>query len=556
MIRAIDRLRERITSDTLLAVFGALAFSATLYFTAAFFASVNATMSAFSFGDIIWINQAFWNFTHGRPLQTSVYCQSGEGVVFNPYSYSSQIAMHVNWSPYVFSPLYRLMPNINGLYAIVLLWNYLGIGYFTWKILKHLSTDHLRTKFFFMLSLLMAGSFFPILTYKAIFLLFAGPLITALFYFLISRQKIAFLATAVLLCLVAEDAAMFAVSFSAYAFLFHRKERSYAYSLFAVAAVYLALVIFVLMPATKYDLTLATRDTSDIVIRFKKMMSGEYPFNWRALVPICAFIFAGFGMLAIFFPRTDRTDWKKIAGLVFLAPLTHWVITLSQGAGHHPLPVVAAAYAAMTLYAGTARYENRSVRSAPAVLGAFLLGLALLLSNVHWMSWGLIRPLSYSRLTASSDQIQSNKALLAAASAIPPSASVSYWTNRGVEGFLSSRSDLWRFPRNFDKTDYLLIQKDGDQGFYEIKYPLNGDLPEMARSGTWFSSGTTAPNKEAAARIKKALVDEAGTHAVAMENDHFLFLKRKERFDIPMPSFTLGLGWMHNIPKLGTKKAP
>jgi hypothetical protein len=553
---AIDRLKERISSDALLGVFGALAISLTLYYTAAFFAGLNSTLSDFSYGDVIWINQAFWNFTHGRMLQTSVYSQSGEGVVLNPYSYSSQIAMHVNWFPYVFAPLYRLMPNIDGLYAIVLLWNYLGIAYFTWKILKFLSTDHLRTKFFFMLALLASGSFFTILTYKALFLLFAGPLIMAVFYFLISRRRIAFLVSALLLCLVAEDAAMFAVTFAAYAWLFHRKERSYAYSLFGLAAVYLALVIFVFMPATKYDLTLATRDSSDIVIRFKKMLGGEYPFFWRSMAPLCAFIVTGFAMLSAFFPRTDRTDWKRIAGLVILAPLSHWVISLVQGTGHHPLPVIVAAYAAMTLYAGTARYENRSVRKAPVILGAFLLGLVLVRSNVRRMRYGVIHLYGDSRLASSAAEIQSNKALIDAAASIPPEETVSYWTNRGVEGFLSSRTDIWRFPLNFDKTDYLLIQKDGDQGFYELKPPLGGDLQTMVRAGTNHSTGTTATNQEAAARLKSGLVDKAGTHTVAMENEHFLFLKRKERFAIPMPAFSLGLGWMSNIPKLGIPKVP
>ena len=556
MSTSLDRLMERVTSDRLIAMFGALALSVTLYFTVAFFASVNTTASQFSFGDIIWINQAFWNFTHGRMLQTSVYCQSGEGVIFNPYSYSNQIAMHVNWFPYVFSPLYRLMPNINGLYTIVILWNYLGIGFFAWKLLKHLSTDHLKTRLLFVLSMLVSGSFFSIITYKSLFPLFAGPLIMALVYFLVSRQKTAFLAAGFLLCLVSDDSAMLVAWFSVYVFLFHPKERNYAYWLFGLAAAYLALMILVVVPATKYDLTTATHDSADIVIRFKKLASGEYPFYWQDMVRFCAFIVGGFGMLAVFFPRTSRTDWKKIAGLVFLAPLSHWVITLSQGGGHHGFPVVTAAFAAMTLYAGTARYENRSVRKAPLLLGAFLLGLVLVRSNMRSMRYGLIKPQNYARLAASDGQVISNKALLEAASSIPPGASVSYWTNRGLDGFLSSRSDVWRFPRNFDETDYLLIQKDGDQGFWEIQPPFDGDLREMANRGTFYSSGTIAPNREAAARIKKGLVDEAGTHVVALENDHFIFLKRKDHHDFPMPAFSLGLGWMSNIPKLGTKRVP
>ena len=49
----------------------------------------------------------------------------------------------------------------------------------------------------------------------------------------------------------------------------------------------------------------------------------------------------------------------RVAGLVILAPLTHWLISLSQGTGHHPLPVAVCVLAAMTYYAATARYESR-----------------------------------------------------------------------------------------------------------------------------------------------------------------------------------------------------
>lgn len=552
MTKALDRLKERITSDALLAVFGALAFSATLYYVAAFFATLNTGLSDWSWGDIIWVNQAFWNFTHGRALQTSVYCRSGDGVIFNPWSYSSQIAMHVNWFPYVFSPLYRLMPNINGLYAIVLLWNYLGIGFFTWKILKHLSADHLRTRFFFMFSLLMAGSIFPIIAYKTLFPLYAGPLITASIYFLVSRQKLAFLAAGVLLCLVSDDMAMFAAFFSVYVFLFHREERGYAYALFGLAAAYLALIILVIAPAAKFDLTLASRDSADIAIRLRKLLSGEYPLQWRSMAPMGSFIGAGFGMLALFFPQNAKAGWMRLAGLVFLAPLTHWVVSLTQGTGHHPLPIFVTVYAAMTLYTATARYENREVLQAPTVLLGFILGLLLLASNALWITKNMIRPLG-SRTPAMAAQIRSNNALLEAAAALPPGASVSYWTNRGLDGFLTSRSDVWRFPINFDKTDYLLIQKDGDQSFFELKPPF--DLGKLESQGTPVVKGTAAPSAEAAAWLKKGLL-KAGTHEVALENDHLLFLKRKEHFDFPMPAFSLGFGWVSNIPKLRSKRAP
>lgn len=539
MTKPLDRL-----SDRLLLAFGALAFAATAYYMAAFFVTLNMGLSDWSWGDIIWVNQAFWNFIHGRALQTSVYCRSGEGVVFNPWSYSSQIAMHVNWFPYVFSPLYRLKPDIDGLYAIVLAWNYLGIGWFTWKIVKHLSPDNAGKRFFAVISLLMAGSLFPIFIYKNLFLLYAGPLITAMIYFLISKQQVRFILTGILLCLVAEDAAMFAVAFSAYVFLFHREERSYAYWLGGFAVLYLGLVIFVFMPATKYDLIMATKDSSDIVIRFKKMLSGQYAFAWRSLIPMVLFIVSGFAMLAAFFTPTERTDWRRIAGLVLLAPSTHWLISLSQGTGHHPLPVAVCVLAAMAYFAATARYESR--RPVPG----FLVGLALLAFNARWITKNLARPFS-ARGEAVAAQVRSNDAFLAAAAALPRDASVSYWTNRGLDGFLSSRSDVWRFPINFDKTDYLLIQKDGDQSFFELKVPF--DLGKAEAEGTGVVKGASAPSAEAAAWLKKGL---AATHEVAAENEHLLFLKRREHHDFPMPAFSLGLGWAANIPKLRARKAP
>lgn len=543
MAKTLDRQKD-FAADRLLLAFGALAFAATAYYFAAFFTTLNMGLSDWSWGDIIWVNQAFWNFIHGRALQTSVYCRSGDGVVFNPWSYSSQIAMHVNWFPYVFSPLYRLKPDINGLYAIVLAWNYLGIGWFTWKTVKHLSAEDAGMRFFVVLSLLMTGSFFPIFAYKTLFLLYAGPLISALVYFLVSRQKAAFILTGVLLCLVAEDAAMFAVAFSAYVFLFHREERSYAYWLGGFAVLYIALVIFVLMPATKLDLTLATKDSSDIVIRFKKMLSGQYALAWRSLIPMVLFIVSGFAMLAAFFTPSERTDRRRIAGLVLLAPSTHWLISLTQGTGHHPLPVAVCALAAMAYYAATARRESRHP------LAGFAVGLALLAFNARWITKNLVRPFS-ARGEAVAAQVRSNEAFLAAAAALPRDASVSYWTNRGLDGFLSSRSDVWRFPINFDKTDYLLIQKDGDQSFFELKVPF--DLAKVEAEGTPVFAGKSAPSAEAAAWLKKGL---SKTHEVAAENEHLLFLKRRERHDFPMPAFSLGFGWAANIPKLRSRKGP
>lgn len=557
MSKSIFRLTDIITSDQLLALFCVSAFAFTVYYSAAFFVSLNSTISDFSWGDVSWINQAFYNFTHGRLLQTSIYCYSGEGVIHNPYSYSSQLAMHVNWFPYVFSVFYRLMPDINGLYAIVFLWDYLGFGYFTWKILKHLSPQGALVRFCFAASLFMAGSFMPIIRYKALFLLFSGPLIMALFYYLICRRRTAFLMTGALLCLVSEDAAMFAVCFSAYVFLFHRDQRDFACRLFCMAAAYLLLVVLIISPAAKYDLVLATKDASDIVIRFKRLAAGEYPLFWRDLVPMRSFILGGFGMLLIMFPPRGRTEWAKIAGLVFVAPLTHWVIALAQGGGHHLLPVAAAAFSAMLLYLGSAGYENRTVKEAPAMAGAVLIGILLLRFNGGIVRAGLIPPMSYARLASSDGQIISNKAFLKAARAVPSTKSVCYWTNRGVEGFLSNRSDLWRFPRNFDQTDFLMIQKDATAGFYEVKTPLASDLHEMARGGSDFSTGAhTVVNQEAVTWIVNGLVKKAGTHIIAREDEHLLFLERKSASRIVMPEFSLGLGWAANIPKLFSGRAP
>jgi len=529
----------------LLYAFGALSFSATAYYLVAFFATLHTGLSDWTWGDIIWVNQAFWNFINDRALQTSVYCRSGDGVVFNPWSYSSQIAMHVNWFPYVFAPIYRLKPDIIGSYVIVLAWNYLGIGWFTWKIIKRLSPEDAGKKTFFALSLLMTGSFFPIFTYKTLFLLYAGPLITAMVYFLISKQQLRFVLTGILLCLVAEDAAMFALTFSAYVFLFHPEERSYAYWLGGFALVYLAAVILVIMPATKYDLTLATKDASDIVIRLKKLLSGKYDYAWRAMAPMVFFVVSGFAMLAAFLKPTPKTDLRRIAGLVILAPLTHWLISLSQGTGHHPLPVAVCVLAAMTIYAATSRYESRYP------LAGFLVGVLLLALNGAWITRNLVRPFA-ARPEAMAAQIASNEAVLAAEKALPRDASVSYWTNRGLDGFLSSRSDVWRFPINFDKTDYLLIQKDGDQSFYEIKPPFGKDVEKTVAGGAGAIKGPSIPSAEAAAWLKKGL---AATHEVAAENEHLLFLKRKERHVFEMPAFSLGFGWAANIPKLRSKKA-
>jgi len=181
---------------------GVLALLLLAVYIVAFFYEVNSTLGDNSWGDVSYFNQLAYNFTHGRALQTSHMRLGQHGVLENPFPYAHSFSTHVSFTPYLFLWLYRFMPNVIGLYLIVILLNVagsLGIG---WLIMRRLRSDHYRF-LSYTLACVMFFSVLPvmdIITYKAHFLLYAGPFILAAYYFLLRDNRLLFAITGLLIC--------------------------------------------------------------------------------------------------------------------------------------------------------------------------------------------------------------------------------------------------------------------------------------------------------------------------------------------------------------------
>jgi hypothetical protein len=144
--------------------------------------------------------------------------------------------------------------------------------------------------------------------------------------------------------------------------------------------------------------------------------------------------------------------------------------------------------------------------------------------------------------------METNKSTLSKIDALQKKAGISYWTNQGIDAFMTSRSNVWRFPDYFDSADYLVIQKDADQTFFSTKIEPSGSIESAMKQGQTYSTGAqiTIP-AEIVERIKHELVDEKASHEVNVDTKHVLILKRKKSAELPCPEFTLGWGWINHI---------
>ena len=524
-------------------------------YIAAFFYQVDSTLSDASWGDISWYNQMAYNFTHGRPMQTSIYLHGGPAVLANPYPYIHSFSLHVNFTPYLFLWPYKLMPTVNGLYLIIILFNaagFLGLG---WLIARQISMPKTR-----LVSYLLACAVFfcalpfgQVITYKGHFGLFAGPLILAAYYFCLRHNKLMLAVTGLLLCGISEDMAMFVCSFSAYLFIFEKQVRKTALWMGIGSAVYLALVFFVIQPASETGLVLAY--ATDLAARLNMHSAGVFG-RFRGLTAIRLYFIclaAALTVMALYSGFSRDIKWKKLLGLIIVAPASSWFLVTIEGAGHHLMPLLACAFLAFLLMAGKLEFRPVAVaRVAAALFICMVLG-------VYWP----IRLFGVKRLLAANGypfytdiksvaRMETNKCTLKAVAALPNEAGISYWTNQGIDAFMTSRNSVWRFPDYFDSADYLVIQKDADQTFFYTEAGTSESLEAAIKKGKYYTSGTEiAMPSGTVRRIEHELVDVKASHVVKADTGHVLILQRKEKAYFPSPESTLGLNWIKHIKIFG-----
>lgn len=530
---------------------------------AGFFVNLASTISDYSVGGISWTHQVFFNFMNGRPFQSSLFAslKAGDSVGFsyNPHPYINTAAIHVNFTSYAFAPLWALWPNLFWLYGVVFLVNYVGMAFFAWKILQHLSPASWRIKTLTAIALLLSSGFLFTIQQKAQLLLFCGPFILAAYYFLLRRRLVAFLVTVVLLCMVSEDAAMLALTFAAYIFFFARGARAYSYSAGALALVYLVVVLLVVQPAARHDLVLTEATTTAKVLKHLGLLTVAHMAALPVQLMPVLFFLPAFGVIGLLFGKFG-IPVSQVAGLMLLAPLPHVGEVVVVGAAHHLMPVVAFSYLALVLALGSTADErggNRhmAVLTATAlvlVAALFLVGNLRVVANNTPNQWRarlyatVGRAEAARRLERSLAEEVGNRKVLEVARAIPVTSSLVFWTNSSVEGFIAGRSDIWKFPDYYEVADFLLIQRGARQSFFALSSVKGSDIGAALRQGRYDDEDAAVISDEAVNPLVAHLVGQQ-THRVVVDEPSVVLLERRVKQTASVPATTVGLGWMRNM---------
>lgn len=528
-------------------LFSALLYAGVILFC--FFAYLNLYNSDFAWGDVAYMNQVFFNAVNGRWLQTSIIHYWSAGVSFNPFPYLHQFAIHVNILPYLLAPVYALWPSVNCLYASIILINLVSVWWFTPRLLSGAgSTTDNSLKAHTLFAIMLFGPYLRVITNKCLFLLFAGPLILAAYDSLQRKRRLLFFICGVLLCLIAEDAALFVCSLSLFAAIFHRGFRLTSFLTGTTAAAYLLFAALVLQPATKVNMVLNNQGSSDFFHRLWKIVTGQYSVFGRDLLLPLLFGMAALAIVSVFWGRAPHRQPWRFLSLVFVAPASHWIITAYNGGAHHLLPILLMIYIALAEH--IAGYPTAPVR-----INVRRVAYGILISCLVLFSYGF-RPFRLptteivlnKRWIAPTETMIANRETAQVASRIPVGRSLTYWTNRNIEAFISNRSDAWRFPYYFDKADFLLMQRNATESFFAIRQCDFQSASDPKILGTWNDSQQTTvlPNPDIS-RIAEFLLQKVGTHEVFEDSPTYILLRRKESYPLPIPEFTWGLGFIPDM---------
>lgn len=539
---------------------------------AGFFANLHSTLSDASTAGIAWTHQVFHNALHGRLFQSSLYASRAAGLSVgfseNPYPYIHTSVIHVSFTPYLFAPLWGLLPNLYWLYGLIFLVNYAGLSYFAWKLLQLRSPRTARAKTALAVALLLSSGFFFTLQQKAQLLLFCGPFILASYYFLLRERLAAFLAAILLLCMISEDAAMVAATFSLYLALCEPTRRRYALWAAVVSIAYLALVLLVIQPAARHELVLTESTTTALILKkVLRITPGQLLSLPLQLLPALGFLPA-FGIVYLLYGR-PAIPLRQLLGLILIAPLPHWGETVVVGAGHHLMPILAFLFLALVLMLGASRdaaptkdrFASRRAWPLAALTALFLLlSLRAVASNIPaQIRLRLLTPggpqAAAQQLRLRTDEETANRRTIAAIQRIAPRHSLVFLTNSSVEGFIAGRSDLWKFPDYYDRADFLVLQRHARHAFFAFQPLLGADLARVIQQGQSSPDDRAVITDAMVQALIDSLVLRARTHRLAADEPHVVVLERIRKEPMPVPPSTVGFGWLRNLSHL-TDAAP
>jgi hypothetical protein len=531
------------------------------FYVTVFFMSLNSLVSDYSWGDIVYHHQIFYNFLHGRPFQTSVYWHALVNSI-NPYAYLNMVNIHLYLSPFLFSPIYFLVPNLNGLYFTVMAVSYASLAFFLWKLVCLYTMEDRFQKYVLVMSFALANAFiFSLIVGKASPILLGLPFLLASYYFLQREKYFLYYVCSLLFCLSYDDCGLVFISFLVYVFFFERNHLKPAVVSAVMGLLSVGLIIGILQPMARISMignsVASVFDAAGVVM---SNLNRDYFFTFLHHAGISLLLF---GSLILAYPvirlwskrsSQQRQDLYQCLGLIFLAPLSHWA-SISVNVGVHFMPVMAFTLIAITVAI------SRSTLTVPATWswqnGLVLVIIVLYLAGNAYAFFFRYPQRHYSYISneyADEEKVDA-KCLQNINSLVPVDKSLTYWTARGLDGFLGNRSNLWRFPHFFDQTDYLVMQKNAKNTFFQAKAIPGQDIYQALLNGTQHSSGQKISiDGKFVDTICDKLVNVNSSHTIMFNDPEMVILKRKERIRFEQPVETYGFGFFKNFPKFWKMK--
>ena len=544
---------------------GILALIVFVSFTVLFFFKLNTTVSDFSMSDVTNLSQFYYNIFHGRPLQVTTYLEESSQF-HNPYPYFNTMVIHgFLLSGLIVSLFYIPWPGINTMYAVFIMFNFIGFAFFTFKIMQRLSPSDVYLKALLAFSVYLLSGILRQTVARGLAITMCGPFILAAYYFLISDKKYALFFTIASLCLIQEDLAIFAITFLIVLLFFEKKCKIAIYWSLAFSIGYFILWNFIIQPASRYDLVIVNRGSSSMLQeRFHQIL--ESLFSWKLYLKRSFVVFSGFYLPALaaiiiyrFFGVLRRQPWLKIFSFAFLAAAAHWAYGAFHSLGTYLMPPLTMVYLAFLLFLCGINFDwkkkitQRASVILLAAVGIFLVVNLIVMAPVLPYSlrsnmWKIVKQRTGVEIFQRNDverQIVSNKETIKVVKAIPADKSVVFWGNQSICAFMSCRNDFWFFPMYYDLADFLVIQKGAEHSWFSA-----GDLKDLYynRPGFWGRlyghSTDEAVSGHLVDRIREDLVGNRGTHRVMCDTKYALVLERAIRYKFYMPESSMGLGWI------------
>lgn len=550
-------------------IFAAIIFAGMVFL---FFVKLNTTVSDFSGGDAPLCNQIYYNFYHGRPYQMSIYTEYVSQFI-NPSAYLNSMVFHAYILVPVFVSLFYIFwPDINTMYALFIILNYAGVAFFTLKIFRRISPSNAYLKSILAFSVFLLSGYLRQVLLPGYPIILCAPFILAIYYFLISKNRMAFFLAVASLCLVTEELAVLAITFLAVLSIFEKEYRRIVYPGLAFAVGYFILWNFAMQPVIRYGLIpVDSGKASMFLLRFFKILKAGPAFLLTLSLKDVLIVFSSFYLPILaaipiyrFFGAARRPDWLKIAAIAFLAPVAFWVYGTFSLSGRHLLPVLAMAYMAFVIFLGSIdldlkkKVTPRQLAVFFAIAGIFMAVNALVMApalphSLRYYVWKVtklrtgIEPFKMNDLAK---EIPSNKEAIKEIRRIPRDRSVVFWGNYSICGFITDRNDIWNFPMYYDVADFLVIQKDAQYSCFTADDIAGLDYKKPGVQDRFYQEMGKPVSGRLADKLKEYLIKEKHTHRLAYDSDHVLVLEKLERSKIYVPKSTVGFGWLENAPKV------